>query len=86
MDMSDFQARAAETSCFTTPAAAQRYAKAAICSEAAIIDSPQSEPANDEHGPPASIGKSLGDIMWYVAEVASQLGDVPHDVAKTLAD
>lgn len=79
MDFSDFQARARETAVYPQAGDNLLYPTLGLCGEAGEVAEKVKKMIRDDDGAlsderRAALSKELGDVLWYVAQLATEAG------------
>ena len=87
MDLSSYQRRSRETACYPQVGANPIYPTLGLCGEAGEVADKVKKVLRDRQGcfDAAVIDDlrlELGDVLWYVAQLASELGLELQDVAE----
>lgn len=79
MDFSDFQARSRETAVYPQAGDNLLYPTLGLCGEAGEVAEKVKKMIRDDDGAlsderRAALSKELGDVLWYVAQLATEAG------------
>ena len=86
MDLSDYQARARATAVYPGVGANLAYPALGLCGEAGEVAEKVKKTIRDDGGVlsadrRAALAAELGDVLWYVAQVATEAGLDLGDIA-----
>ncbi|ABB56131.1 nucleoside triphosphate pyrophosphohydrolase family protein [Synechococcus elongatus] len=79
MDFQDYQRQSRQTACYPQAGRNFLYPTLGLCGEAGEVAEKIKKVIRDRHGQidaetQAAIAKELGDVLWYVAQLATELG------------
>ncbi|WP_126147248.1 nucleoside triphosphate pyrophosphohydrolase family protein [Synechococcus elongatus] len=79
MDFQDYQRQSRQTACYPQAGCNFLYPTLGLCGEAGEVAEKIKKVIRDRQGQidaetQAAIAKELGDVLWYVAQLATELG------------
>ena len=91
MDLNDYQRKARETACYPKVGLNPIYPTLGLAGEAGEVADKVKKVIRDRNGQfdedsREAIKLELGDVLWYIAQLSSELGFDLEDVAKANLD